>query len=278
MRTAAIGVGLAAGIVLLSGCGGGDQAQPTVTVTTTATVTVTPTPSPTPTIAPIAGSLTVQASVGQQPLANATVQVYEAQSRAPLTVGVTGLDGVAQMVFDAAPDTALYVTTRGGQVGEGRGIWAPVELVTLIGAARPTSVVVDERTTVAAAYAAAQYVATDGQVNATTNELDAAATAAAGLVDPLTGQLSANGQTQAATINTLAGAVTACSVREPMCQALTMTSSGTDPQNASTTFAGLAATARDPARGAASIFAVQQGYDDFTPTLQQQPAQFVIDF
>lgn len=278
MRCGSYVVGFLAGVVVLVGCGSGATTQPAVTVTATATVTATPSPTASPTILPIAGSLTVNARIGQQPLANATVQVYEAQNPAPLTIGVTDLDGVAQMVFEAPPDAGLYVTTRGGQLGEGRGVSAPVELATLIGAERPSAVVVDERTTVAAAYTAAELVATDGRIVASTSELDAAAVAAAGLVDPRTGQLGANGQTQAATINTLASAVIACAVREPTCQALTMTSSGSAPQNAATTFAGLSSTARDPARGAGSIFAVQQGYDDLTPTLQQPPDEFVIDY
>lgn len=267
------------GVTVLAGCGTGSTADPGTTVTATITVTApAPSSTPTPLPTPIPTAVGVTASVGGQPLANATVQVYSATSQAPLTVGVTDLNGAVDLSFDATADAALYVTTRGGQVGQGRAVSAPVELVSLIGTARPATVVVDERTTVAAAYTAAEVVKADGQVQASPEQIDAAAVAAAGLVDPVTGQLGPNGQTQAATINTLANAVTACSGREPMCQALTITSSGAEPQNAATTFAGLAATARDPARGAGSIFAVQQGYTTFSPALEQPPQQFVIDY
>jgi hypothetical protein len=277
IRTA-IGVAAAtAALVGVSGCA--DTAEvPTQTITETVTVTATPSPTPSPPVTTTSETFRVQVSVGRQPLANATVQLYAAQRIGPLTVGVTDLSGTVTVAAETPVGAGLYLTTRGGQLGEGRGVWAPVELVTLLGAARPSDVVIDERTTVAAAYAASDFVAADGQVIATDVELDAAATAAANLVDPVNGQLAAGGQDQQATINTLAQAVTACSGREPMCQALTFSGGNQGTQNTATTFAGLAATARDPSRGSAGIFAVQQGFDTFTPTLSEPPAQFVLDY
>jgi len=280
-RSALVGLALLA-VSGLSGCAAGAPEAATPTVTVTQTITAAPTPAPqTPEPSTPQQSLVLDifARVGQQPLANATVQVYQAGVRAPIAMGATDLDGQVTVAAFAADDAALYVTSRGGQVGQGQGVWAPVELATLVGVQRPSRVVLDERTTVAAAYAAAPYVSLDGQLLGDASAIDAAAVRANRLVDPVTGDLGPQGEPQAAMINTLAGAVTACSVREPMCQALTMPNTlGKGGEFAATTFAGLAAVARDPARGEGGIFAVQQGFTDFQPTLTEPPGQFVLTF
>lgn len=182
-----------------------------------------------------------------------------------------GDDGRFSLAADVSPSAILYVTVNGGISHWGPAINNQVLLATLLGTQRPASIVVNELTTVASAFAASEYFVGDDLVGDTAG-LAADAQTAATMADPTTGQVGNQFDGDAyrlAMFNSLGNALGACIADPPRCGAITRPAGR---EAANSTWSGFAATARDPEYGQPGMFAIQQGWDTFTPQLQSQPA------
>lgn len=281
-------------MAFLAGCGGGDDdagadtASPSLGASSPAAD-----PSPTAPSGPVAPSSPTASAVAppttgavvpytpvgsvlayNEPIVGATVTLYAAaqpgSAPAVLASTTTGVDG--RFAFDAptATNANLYALTSGGVTNMRPGeLSSTVVLGALLGRQRPAEFVINELTTVAGAFAASEYF--DGESVAGSGEAIAeAAQVAAGVADSATGApgVTASSDTeQLLMLNTLGNALSSCVWNEPRCAAI-VAPAGREP--ASTTWSGLAATARDPWE-VGPIFAIQQGYTAFSPTFQEAP-------
>ena len=98
-----------------------------------------------------------------KPIAGSTVTLFAAGMGAPtqLAQGKTDAQGAFKVNYaDAPTDRVLYITAKGGTL-EAAAANHPndvIALMTLLGTARPTSVTVNELTTVASAFTAARFI------------------------------------------------------------------------------------------------------------------------
>jgi hypothetical protein len=160
-----------------------------------------------------------------------------------------------------------------------------VLLVAALGTAPlPTDVVVDEATTVAAAYAYAQFVTADGIAGTAPGPRNAAGMAH-NLVDPVTGELGAvlttspNGDetSTVATVNSLINLVAGCTASEPACDALLAAASAPGEPAATDTFTAVATIARNPAHAVPELYALSLvPPTPATPALDHPPAAWTV--
>lgn len=220
-------------------------------------------------------AVTGRVLINGQPVVSAQVSLHAASPEGaaqlpPLAVTATDAAGGFALQARAAVLDNLYLLTGGGLTQLRPGELSPqVVLGTLLGRARPAQVVVNELTTVAGAFAASEYFAGESLAGPG-DVLAASAVTAAGVVDPVTGVPGAAAtadQGQLLMLNTLGNALTSCAWNEPRCAAI-VAPVGREP--ATTTWSGMAATARDPWQ-VGPIFAIQQGFTAFSPTLQEPP-------
>ncbi|HET6763560.1 MAG TPA: hypothetical protein VFH27_07800 [Longimicrobiaceae bacterium] len=200
--------------------------------------------------------------------------LYGATAGAPIALGtaVTGSDGRFSVdVTDAGAASILYAVA---------GVSASEVLVAVIGPALAGEIVVNELTTVAAAFSMAQFA--DGtRLAGSAPGLRIAAGMNGNLADPLTGQSSPvllgppNGdQTNALrSTRSLANLVAACLRHEPGEQArffaLATPAGGTAPGD---TFQALLNVARNPASNVSELFTQSQGVPSvYSPPLASAP-------
>lgn len=181
----------------------------------------------------------------------------------------------------------LYVTTRGGRrvtpSGSRRAVPKQLRLSTLIGRSRPGRIVVNERTTVAAGFAAAQFVRW-GKLSGKSPGLPNAAKMSHNLADIRTGRVAAmlrrapNGnRTQTmATFNTLANSVAACAMSSAKCRVLLRSANAGKGSPPRSTFQAMADTARFPAYRARALFRSQHGTRTFAPALATAPKSWAL--
>lgn len=192
---------------------------------------------------------------------------------APADIVADDVDEFGRFVLTAqVPPTAiLYVTANGGITHWRTAMTNQVLLATLLGTQRPPSIVVNELTTVASAFAASEYFVGDDLVGDPGELADSADTAAT-MADPANGrvgnQFDGDGY-RLAMFNSLGNALGACIADPARCGAIN-NPAGREPGNS--TWSGFAAAARDPENPSAGLFAIQQGWDTFTPQLQSPPA------
>jgi hypothetical protein len=158
--------------------------------------------------------------VAGAPIANSTVTLWAAGSGAPrqLAQGRTGADGGFALNGAAGKDEVLYLVAEGGQPAarKGSGATPAIALMALIGAPFPKTVTVNELTTVASAFTAAQFIK-GGSVSGNPLGLRIAAGNTPNLVDPVTGgwgkvlldPLNSTQTATLATLNTLGSLVSA---------------------------------------------------------------------
>lgn len=226
--------------------------------------------------APTTDDITGTVTLGGKPVAEATVRIFatgsrpgEAREIGTTTTGKAGRFSVADIDSGAAP--VIYAQASRGDLP------ARLTLQTAIPVDGPTSIAINERTTVAASYALAQFTQRStigGPDVGVTN----AAGMAANLVDPSTGQISdflasaPNGtRTQTlATLNSLANIVVTCGVKPGVCRWLARYTSG------STTVQSLANLAADPSRNAGRIAKLERRTDANRPRLTKKISAWIL--
>jgi hypothetical protein len=157
---------------------------------------------------------------GGAPIVNATVTLWEAGAGAPKQLAQAKSDARGQFVLQrnvARPDTILYVVALGGEPKAKAGAAQPaIGLLSVIGAKPPSTIVVNELTTVASAFTAARFI-NGTSISGNPLGLRIAAGNAPNLVDPATGKwgkvvldpINITQTTTLAKLNTLASLITA---------------------------------------------------------------------
>jgi hypothetical protein len=200
----------------------------------------------------------VQAGGG--PFASSTVTLWAASAGEPKQLAQTksGRDGRFELRTGETPgkDVVLYVVTKGGAAIKTGGSDSPATtLLTVLGNKPPAEVVINEMTTVASAFTAAQFIKGDS-ISGNPLGLRIAAGNAPNLVDPTTGgwgkvlldPLNSTQTTTLASLNTLGSLITAFASasnddwRARFLKAAT-TSSGATPK---TTLEAMVSIAREP--------------------------------
>lgn len=203
------------------------------------------------------------------PVSGATVSLYRARTGAPelLAQSVTDSNGrfVATLMNGNGDDVFYALARKAGAV----------ELAAVIGPAIPSTLVINELTTVATAYAMAQFL-DNGVIAGPALSLHIAAGMADNLVNSATGTTSTvirsspngdetNTQRELATLGNI---LAACSqtYRDACASlfALTPSSTGIAP---TTTFQAIANIARNPSANVAQLFALGDALHTFTPAL-----------
>ncbi|WP_344468336.1 NHL repeat-containing protein [Kitasatospora kazusensis] len=232
---------------------------------------------------------------GESPIGGAEVTLQQAGDRpgaVPRTLARarSGTDGTFRLTYrrPADPRAVLYLTADSGPRPDGRAARssapapapasAPVRLTTVLGPARDLPpVVVNERTTVAAAYAMARF--SDGAgIAGTAPGLQNAAAISHNLADPATGDVARllaqppNGaQTSTlAAFNSLADVLADC-VDGQTCNALfdlARRPGGPTPRN---TFEAAVGIARAPGNRVAELFALSTAEPLYLPALPTAP-------
>jgi streptogramin lyase len=208
-----LGGSLLAGAVLLAGCSGGGGADASGGAEAHA--------------AQVSGKV----MGGRQPVAGATVTLYQpgttgyGSGSALSPTATTGSDGSWSLTFTCpAPGTEIYAVVTGGNAGGGTN--TDLALSAVLGpcgesaSPLPTNADIDEVTTVASAFALAQFLDSTGQLPGAPASnavgLSNAIGTLANLVNLSTGQAqtslanSVSGTTPAATLNTLANLLATC--------------------------------------------------------------------
>jgi streptogramin lyase len=242
---------------------------------------------------------TGKAMAGKLPLIGASVQLYAAgtsgngsSGTAFLTTALTTDDNGAFTVpagyICPTAGSEIYVVARGGKAGAAGSANGAILLMTALGACNqiPTSVVVNEATTVADAYALSQFLAAGGELGASATNVtglhNAVATALA-LTDISVGSspgptFAANGSSPAPKIDSIANVLNACAVSSngTACGSLfaaTTPAGGTMPSN---TLDAALNLVRNPAANVASLYALAGGSTAFAPVLSVTPADWTL--
>jgi hypothetical protein len=156
------------------------------------------------------------------PIAAATVTLWAASAGAPTQLArtTTGADGRFTLNAPGAggKDATLYLVAKGGtpEAAANKGVNDAIALMTLLGTSLPNNVTVNELTTVASAFTAAQFIEGDS-ISGNPLGLRIAAGNVPNLVDPATGgwgktildPLNSTRTTTLANLNTLGSLITA---------------------------------------------------------------------
>ncbi|MCH0565378.1 MULTISPECIES: hypothetical protein [unclassified Streptomyces] len=231
---------------------------------------------------------------GNRPIAGAEVTLLQAGDRfggsaRPLAHGHSDAKGRFRLDYRAPhdPDAVLYVTadTRGRGHGKPRAAHRvePVRLVAMLGTRqRPGKVVLNERTTVAAGFAMAQFTH-GGEVAGRSPGLQNAAAVSHNLADVTDGSVARtlatapNGD-QTSTLrafNTLADILTGCTAGETCGTLFDLAThpGGGAPRE---TFQAVADIARLPGNNAAELFALADHRKVYRPRLEEAPAAWTL--
>ena len=248
-------------------------------------------------------AFTGKALAGTQPLIGASLQLYSAGTAGNGSVptallssaAVTDSSGAFSIPAGYSCSSAsalLYLVATGGKPGANAA--SANSAITFLTAVGPCSqiatsppYVVNEATTVAAAYALAPFLAAGAKIGAsssnTTGLQNAFATAAA-LTGPQIGAspgptFSANGTSPAATVNTLANLLNACASANSTSSACTSLFSNATPSGGAAPTNTLDAAlnlARNPTANLSALYALAGTSSAYTPTLTTAPADWTI--
>jgi hypothetical protein len=205
---------------------------------------------------------------------------------------VTTSSGRFEIGFDppADPDSVLYLVARRGPVALATALVGSPEPGVSAAAdgtaahARPSEVVINERTTVAVGFALAQFI--DGR-NVSGNRVGVrnAAAMAGNLVDMRTGEIAPvlasppNGERTSTlrAFNALANLVESCVAERDACPALFDAASGRGDRRPSQTLQAVVAIARNPWRHVARLYELSKtGPRTYTPALAKAPDAWTI--
>lgn len=297
---------LGAAICLLVGCGssttsgggtgGGGSSEPNNCKSTNVT-------SPAQ-LAPVKNyalpSITGTVHAGASPVVDSAVQLYAAGTTgngsspaallsSALTTDANGAFVVPGGITCPYSSSVVYLLAKGGSIGTSPAN-AAIELLAVLGTCANLSsghaVVVDEPTTIAAAWAMAQFIAAGEQIGSSatnSNGIALAAATATNLVDIGTGKtpagsFPATGTAPVAKINALANVLNACvtsSASDTPCTQLfaAATSNGTAPSN---TLDAAINIARSPATNTATIFNLSSTSNAYEPSLAAAPPDWTL--
>lgn len=217
-----------------------------------------------------AATLTGQVEAAGSPLTQATVRLFAADGGSPAALGTdrSAGDGSFSIDYEApADDAQLYVVATGGnRAGRPRG--PRVRLLSVVGraASAPTTTVVEERSTVAGAYALARFVEGTRVAGPAPGLANGFATAA-NLFEARVGKVSfvlsnaPNGLATEAlpTFNTLANALASCTTGTARsCRRLFAAAQPRGGARPADTLAAAVAIARNPSQHRAELFALAQ--------------------
>ena len=239
-------------------------------------------------------AFTVTVKAGSVPLAGAQVQLYAAGTAGngagatsllnqSVNTGTNGVAAIAAGYSCPVATSMVYLISKSGSIGAASpnsNTWLMTAIGRCNGLTSGQNVVVDEVTTVAAAYALGPFYVNGGSVGATaTNTVglaNAFATAAA-LGDPAAGTspgstLPSNAISPAPRVNSLANMVNACVVSTNACTALyAAASTGGTPVN---TLDAMVKLARNPTANVAALYTVAGMSTAYSPSLKTQPTDW----
>jgi len=255
---------------------------------------------PTPTANYTGTVFTGTVKAGSQPLIGSHVQLYAAgatgNGSAPTallsTALVTGANGTFSVPAYTCPESnsVLYAVATGGSTTVNGASNTAAELATVVGSCNAvsgsTAVTVDEATTVATAYAMAQFLATGAKIGASaTNSsgIGLAAATAANLVNTATGvapgaNFPPTGTAPSAKLNTLANLLNACVVGGSSSGGCTQLFAatkvgGTAPSN---TMDAVMNLVKQPGTNVGTLYTLGVGATAYTPALTAVPADWVL--
>ena len=212
-----------------------------------------------------------------QPLPNVQVRLFEATTGQPTMLGQATTDASGQFSIRYTRNTSQSIFFVTANVGQG------VEFVSILGPNLPSSVTLNELTTVAASYSMAQFLRT-GVISGNSFGLQIAAGMNDNIVVPATGQSSpvllnppnADQTNSLRSTRSLANLLAAC-VNDPDVTAslfdLTTPPGGLPPHN---TAEALADLARDPGQNVDGIFALTLLSDLYDPPLVTMPDAWTV--
>lgn len=242
-----------------------------------------------------------RALVGSLPLIGASVQLYAAGTggngsagtallASPLTTDANGMFSVPVGYTCPGSNSELYVVARGGKAGAAAtSANAAIALMAVVGecSQAASSIVVNEVTTVAAAYALSQFLSAGGNVGATatnTTGIENAFATALALANVATGTspgpgFAANGSSPAAKIDSFANMLNGCAASSQAGAACSGLFAGVTPaggnEPANTLDAALELT-RNPAANVASLYTLASASTAFSPVLAAAPSDWTL--
>lgn len=266
------------------------------------TIKTTSPAQPTPTANYAGTGFSGSVKAGTVGIIGASVQVYAAGTTGngsaptpllttPLITGSNGNFSVPASFTCPYSNTVLYAVATGGKAGASGTVNAGNVLMTVLGVCNTltsnASYTIDEATTVASAYAMAQFLKAGAQMGATsTNALGIGLAAAtmANLVNTTSGvapgaYFTSMGKAPTAKINTLANALNGCIVSSgaasSACTQLYSDSvlSGTPPTN---TLDAALSIAHSPAVSATNIYTLGLASTAYSPALTAAPADWTM--
>ncbi len=247
---------------------------------------------------------------GTLPVNGASVQMYAAgetgynSAATPLltTPAMSGADGKVSFSYNcpAVPGDLVYLVATGGNTGSGGGSNSALSFMAALGscnAGLPSTVVINEATTVASTYALAQFMSGAANVGSASSSasiqgLTNAFKTVGNLVDVTTGQVRDhtpdyptnlagdpnilnNSTVPQARVNTLANVLNVCAATGSGCSSLfsaATPSSGTAPAD---TLQAMLNIAQNPGNNASEIFNVAPT-GPFTPVLAAAPNDWTL--
>jgi streptogramin lyase len=238
-------------------------------------------------------SFTGSVKAGTQPLAGATVQLYAAGTTGSGSAGTTLLNGALTTDSSGAftvpagygcplATSQIYAVARGGSIA-GVAANSSIALLTTLGSCSQVTasehIVVNEVTTVANAWALAQFLAAGGNIGASSTNtmgLGNAVATAASLVNPLTGTVPgatfpANGVSPAARLNSLANLLNTCTSAasgSSACTSLLSTSLNT--------LDAALRIVRSPGTNVAALYTQSTASTAFSPVLAAAPNDWTL--
>jgi streptogramin lyase len=292
-------------LAALAGCGSGIvSVSPTGPIVppevNSCKTKVAPLPGPTATATFAGPTITIKVMAGNTPVRGASVQLYAAgnsgngSTPTSLFSSTATTDATGTMTIPARYNcpfnlSLLYVVARGIQLSASGPTYAGAVMMTTLGACNSISgsptFVINEATTVASAYALAQFLSSGGNVGASATNfsgLSLAAGTVANLVNISTGtapgpNFPATGTAPSPILNALANALNACiaAAGGSTCTQLysAATVSGSVPSN---TLDAALNIARHPAANVAPIFTASTGSTAYAPAISPAPSDWTM--
>ena len=224
-----------------------------------------------------------------KPIAGATVTLYAAGTGAPTQLAQAKADdqGAFKLTYGEAPaDSVLYVIVRGGtpKAAADKGLNDAVALLAVLGGTPPKSVVVNEFSTIASVWTAAQFLNGEG-LSGKKLGLHIAAGNVPNFVDLETGglgpviqdPLNSSQTATLATFNTLANLLTGCITRVQGDACNQLFAVATTPGGAAPTDTLTAAEniARNPSNQAQKLFALLDAFYPVSAGGRWRPVPFI---
>ena len=254
---------------------------------------------PAPTANSAGTAFTGVVMAGSLPVIGAAVTIYAAGTAgngsaptalltAPLMTNASGAFSVPAFTCPLS-NTVVYAVARGGQAGASGASNSGLSLANVMGTCNSmksgASFTLNEVTTVAAAYAMAQFLNQENLGATATNSSGIALAAAtfASLVNPATGVtpgsgFPANGTIAEGKINSLANALNSCAVGAP-----TSTDCGqlyaaaySAVSSSSNTFGAAVSVVKSPGTKVAAVYAVSQASGAYGPVLSAVPSDWTL--